>query len=118
TGPVNQDQVSDANGEAHFLNLPVGIYPLKATLSGFNDFTNNTVQAPTGSATPRAGKTGVARTSETLNVTAATPIVDVKRETTTTNVTLEELQNIPTARDPGVVMQTGPTVCVDRVHIG
>ena len=30
TGPVNQNQVSDANGEAHFLNLPVGIYTVKA----------------------------------------------------------------------------------------
>ena len=48
-------------------------------------------------------------TSETVNVTAATPIIDIKTETTTTNVTLEELQNIPSARDPWVVMQTVPT---------
>ena len=53
-----------------------------------------------------------------INVTAATPIIDVKRDTTTTNVTLEELQNIPTARDPWVIMQTVPTIYVDRVNIG
>jgi hypothetical protein len=84
TGPVNQNQVSDANGEAHFLNLPVGIYTVKATLSGFNEFTNANVQVATGAATPIAVKMGVAGTSETVNVTAATPIIDVKRETTTT----------------------------------
>ncbi len=118
TGPVNQNQVSDANGEAHFLNLPVGIYTVKATLSGFNEFTNANVQVATGAATPIAVKMGVAGTSETVNVTAATPIIDVKRETTTTNVTLEELQNIPSARDPWVVMQTVPTIYVDRVNVG
>ncbi len=118
SGPTTQSQVSDAQGEAHFLNLPVGIYTIKATLSGFNPFTNNTVQVATGSATPIAIKLSVAGTSETVNVTAATPIIDVKRETTTTNVTLEELQNIPTARDPWVVMQTVPTIYVDRVNVG
>jgi hypothetical protein len=102
----------------HFLNLPVGIYAVKATLSGFNAFTNDTVQVATRAATPLTIKMSVAGTSETINVTAATPIIDVKRDTTTTNVTLEELQNIPTARDPWVIMQTVPTIYVDRVNIG
>ena len=88
TGPVNQNQVSDANGKAKILNLPVGIYTVKAVLSGFNEFTNANVQVATGAATPIAVKMGVAGTTETINVTAATPIIDVKRETTTTNVTL------------------------------
>jgi len=118
SGPVTQNQVSDAQGEAHFLNLPVGIYTVKATLSGFNTFTNANVQVATGAATPMLVKLGVAGTAETVNVTAATPIVDVKRQTTTTNVTLEELQNIPSARDPWVVMQTVPTIYVDRVNVG
>ena len=118
TGPVNQSQVSDAKGEAHFLNLPVGIYSVRATLPGFNPYNNDTVQVATGSATALAMRLSVAGTAETVNVTAATPIVDVKRETTTTNVTLEELQNIPTARDPWVIMQTVPTIYVDRVNVG
>src|SRR5262245_40927217 len=118
TGPVNQSQISDAAGQAHFLNLPVGTYTVKASLSGFNPFTNSSVQVATGAATPLAIRLAVAGTAETVNVSAATPIVDVKRETTTTNVTLEELQNIPTARDPWVVMQTVPTIYVDRVDGG
>src|SRR5690349_9920348 len=43
-GPVSQSQTTDGQGEAHFLNLPVGIYTLRTTLSGFNTFVNNTVQ--------------------------------------------------------------------------
>jgi len=117
-GPATQTQVTDAQGQAHFLNLPVGTYTVKASLSGFNAFTNNQVVVGTGSATPLMIRMGVAGTAETVNVTAATPIIDVKRETTTTNVTLEELQNIPSARDPWVVMQTVPTIYVDRVNVG
>src|SRR5262245_1525962 len=118
SGPVSQSQITDAEGQAHFLNLPVGIYTVKASLSGFNPFTNSSVQVATGAGTPLAIKLAVAGTAETVNVSAATPIVDVRRQTTTTNVTLEELQNIPTARDPWVVMQTVPTIYVDRVNVG
>jgi hypothetical protein len=118
TGPVNQTQVTDTLGQAHFLNLAVGTYNLTANISGFNPYTNRSVQVAAGAATPVAVKLAVAGTTETVNVTAATPVIDVKRETTTTNVTLEELQNIPSARDPWVVMQTVPSIYVDRVNVG
>src|SRR5437773_9170827 len=52
TGPVSQSQVTDAQGQARFLNLPVGTYTIKASLSGFNPFTNSNVQVSTGAATP------------------------------------------------------------------
>jgi len=118
TGPINQTQVTDAQGQARFLNLPVGTYAVKASLQGFNAFVNNTVQVVSGSATPISAKLGVAGTAETVNVTAATPVIDLKRDTTTTNVTLDELQNIPSSRDPWAVMQTVPTVYMDRVNVG
>jgi hypothetical protein len=117
-GPANQTQVTDAQGQAHFLNLPVGTYTVKANLSGFNTYTNANVQVATAAATPMMIKMAVAGQQETVTVTAATPVIDTKKQTTTTNVTLEELQNIPTARDPWVVMQTVPSIYVDRVNVG
>src|SRR5665811_1072080 len=95
---------SDALGQAHFLNLPVGTYAIKAAIQGFNPFANDTVQVVSGASTPVSARLGVAGTAETVNVTAATPVIDLKRDTTTTNVTLEELQNIPSSRDPWAVM--------------
>ena len=118
TGPINQTQVTDAQGQAHFLNLPVGTYAIKAALQGFNSFAVNTVQVVSGASTPIAARLGVAGTAETITVTAATPVIDLKRDTTTTNVSLEELQNIPSSRDPWAVMQTVPTVYMDRVNVG
>src|SRR6516165_7097632 len=52
TGPVNQRQVSDVQGEAHFLNLPVGTYSVKTSIQGFNPYSNNDVVVATGAATP------------------------------------------------------------------
>lgn len=118
TGPVAQTQVSDSQGQAHFLNLPVGTYSARASLAGFNPSTNSNVQVQSGAATPLAIRLAVAGATETVIVTAVTPAADVKRETTTTNVTFEELQNIPSSRDPWVVMQTVPTIYMDRVNVG
>src|SRR5947207_9325112 len=68
TGPINQTQITDAQGQAHFLNLPVGTYAVKAGLSGFNSYANNTVQVVSGGSTPLSVKLGVAGTSETITV--------------------------------------------------
>jgi hypothetical protein len=51
-GPIDQTQTTDAQGQAHFLNLPVGTYAVKAALSGFNTYANNTVQVVSGGSTP------------------------------------------------------------------
>jgi len=118
TGPVNQSQVSDTQGQARFLNLPVGTYTVKTSLSGFNPYTNTEVVVAAGSSTPLNVRLSVAGTAETVNVTAATPIIDTKRTGTSTTISLEELQNIPSGRDPWVVMQTVPGIIVDRVNVG
>src|SRR3954451_802461 len=48
TGPVSQTQASDAQGQAHFLNLPVGTYTIKAVLPGFTPSTNSNVEVLSG----------------------------------------------------------------------
>ena len=113
-GPVSQTHVSDAQGRAHFLNLPVGTYTVRVSLPGFTPNTSSSVEVLSGASTPLALRLAIAGTAETINVMAVTPVVDFKRGTTTTHVTVEELQNLPNSRDPWVVMQTVPTVYVDE----
>ena len=60
----------------------------------------------------------VAGVSTQVQVTSEAPVVDTKKMTTSTNVSVEELQNIPSSRDPWVVLQTVPGVIVDRVNVG
>jgi hypothetical protein len=118
TGPVNQSQATDAIGQAHFLNLTVGTYAVTAALSGFETYTNPEVVVTVGASTGLGIKLGIAGQVANVSVTAALPIVDTTRQTTTTNVTYDELQNIPSARDPWVLMQTVPSISVDRVNVG
>lgn len=117
-GPVSQTQVADTRGRAHFLNLPVGLYTLKASLTGFTPATNSNVEALSGASTAVVVRMAAAGNPEAVNATAISPAVDLTRATTTTHVTVEELQNLPSSRDPWVVMQTVPTVYMDRVNVG
>lgn len=118
TGPLNQTAITDARGEAHFLNLTVGTYEVKANLVGFNDWKNTRVPVAAGVAVPLGIKMAVSGTSETVTVSGEAPVLDTKKQTTAVNVSLEELQNLPTARDPWVVLQSVPGVVMDRVNVG
>ena len=60
----------------------------------------------------------VSGVTETVQVNAEAPIVDPGRQTITTGVSYEELQQLPSARDPWVILQTVPGVVVDRVNVG
>lgn len=118
SGPQNQTQVTDSLGEAHFLNLQPGTYTVSAKLSGFGDYLNKNVPVATGVSVPLKIALGVAGVSAQVQVTTEAPIVDTKKMTTSTDVDLAQLQNIPTARDPWVVMQTVPGIVLDRVNVG
>ena len=60
----------------------------------------------------------VAGAKEEVTVTGESPVLDNKKQTTAVNVSLDELQNIPSARDPWVVMQSVPGIVMDRVNVG
>src|SRR5580765_825226 len=117
-GASAQTQITDAQGQARFLNLPVGVYTVQVSMPSFAPNTNSNVEVLSGASTPLAVQLAVAGTEASINVTAVTSVVDTRRATTTTHVAQQELQDIPSSRDPWVVMQTVPTVYVDRVNVG
>src|SRR3954462_9718872 len=118
TGPQKQNTTTDTKGEAHVFNLPAGSYQVKASLQGFANYLNRAVPVSAGSAIPLRVTLGVQGVSEQVQVSGEVPIVEPKRQSISTNVTNQELQNIPTSRDPWVVLQTVPGVIVDRVNVG
>ena len=118
SGPQNQSSVTDAQGEAHFLNLPAGNYEVKAALQGFANYLNRTVPVGAGTVVPLRVTLGVQGVTEQVQVAAEVPILEPARQAIATNITTQELQNIPSSRDPWVVLQTVPGVVVDRVNVG
>ena len=118
SGAANRTAVTDASGEARFLNLPPGNYTVAAKLQGFNDYSNPNVAVAAGANVPLRVAMAVAGMAASVEVTAESPVIDPKKMTTSTNVTNEQLQEIPSSRDPWVVLQTVPGIIVDRVNVG
>ena len=118
TGPQAASFTTGGDGAARFLNLPPGVYVVKSTLQGFGDYLNKNVPVVAGGNVQLKVTMAVGGVLQQVEVTAATPVIDAKKTGTLTNVTIEELQNIPSARDPWVVMQTVPGIIMDRVNVG
>ncbi len=118
TGQQTANTVSDARGEARFLNLAPGRYTVVTKLSGFGDWRNENVNLSAGQNVALRATMAVGGLATSVDVTAGTPTIDPKRTTQSTNITYEELQSIPSSRDPWVVLQTVPGVVVDRVNVG
>jgi hypothetical protein len=112
-----QTAVTDASGNFRFLNLSPGQYQLKGELSGYGSAIR------TGVGVRVAQNADVTLTlnpsvSESITVTAEAPLLDVRKAGTGTNVPKVELEKIPTSRDPWTVLQSVPSVMVDRINVG
>ena len=117
-GPQNATSTTDEKGEAHFLNLAPGTYSVSAKIDGFNEYVNRNVPVATGAGVPLKVSLTVGGVAAQVDVTGSSPVINPKNTATTTNVTYDELQQVPSARDPWVVLQTVPSVVVDRVNVG
>jgi len=117
-GTSSQSQTTDASGEAHFLNLTPGKYAVTASLTGFRAYQNDNIEVAAGTSVPLKIALAVSGVTEAVQVTAEPLVVDAGRQTITTSVSYDQLQRLPSSRDPWVVLQTIPGVVVDRVNVG
>jgi carboxypeptidase family protein/TonB-dependent receptor-like protein len=109
--------VSDAQGQFRFLNLDAGTYRLTTALTGFSKMERDVIVS-TGVNATLTFSMSVQSVAETINVTADTPVVDVKKIGTQTTLTQQELQSTPQSKDPWALLKTVPGVIVDRVNVG
>jgi hypothetical protein len=112
-----QTAISDAQGDVRFISLSPGTYTLKADLAGYGTSTRAgiTVNVGRNSDVTMTLNPSVA---ESITVTAEAPLLDVRKSGTSTNVTKVEMESIPTSRDPWTVLQSVPSVQVDRINVG
>jgi len=112
-----QSTVSDASGSFRFLNLSPGSYGLKAELAGFGTSTRTGISVNLGR---NADVTMTLNPSaaESIVVTAEAPLLDVRKTGTGADISKVELENVPSARDPWVILQQTPGVTMDRNNVG
>jgi hypothetical protein len=111
-----QTFMTTSDGEYHFLSLHPGTYNLVAELAGFSTL-NRHVDVTIGNSSEINLKLATA-VAESMTVTATTPVIDRRQAGTGAVIDKTEMEEVPTARDPWVVLQSVPSVLVDRVNIG
>jgi hypothetical protein len=112
-----QVTTTDTGGNFRFIGLSPGSYDLKAELAGLG------VSSRSGIGVNLGRNADVTMTlnptvAESITVTAGTPLLDVRKTGTGANVSRMELESVPTARDPWVILQQTPGVTMDRNNVG
>ena len=103
TSPALQVQqvvaVTDERGEYRVTPLPLGAYTVEYTLAGFQSQRRDGVRLTAGFSAKLDVALAVGGVAETVTVSGASPVVDVKTTAAGTQVTREIIENVPTQRN-------------------
>lgn len=114
-----QETVTGGRGEFRFADLDAGRYTVRATLQGFAPYNRENIIVGVGTNVELPPfQMVVAGVQEEVTVTAASPVLDVRKQGNSTNFDQAMLNEIPSARDPWVLLQQIPGVLVDRLNVG
>ncbi len=112
-----QVQVTDENGQFRFPGLYPGTYKLAAELQGFSTLEYPDVGIRIGSNT-EIEMTLSGAVEDVITVTGESPLLDQRKTNQGTSVGADELDKVPTARDPWSLLSLAPGVLVDRFNVG
>jgi hypothetical protein len=115
---VKKTAVSSEEGNYRFIRLNPGDYELKVELEGFKTIIRKGIKLTLGKNVTLTTVMETSQIKEEIVVTARTGVIDTRKTLVGTNVTKEQLQSLPTARNPWVVFNMLPGVMVDRIDVG
>src|SRR5262245_15755543 len=110
--------VTDADGLAVLEALaPSSQYVLKATISGFKDYSRENVLVTSGGTTTLRVQLTLSTVTEQVTVTGQTvPVVDVTRAVAGQDITLQLTESLPTGRSYQSYLQLVPGVMPDSTN--
>jgi hypothetical protein len=111
-------QTTDARGEFRFLSLSPGVYTLEYELQSFTKVTNSDIKVSVGQNTETSATLKLSSVAASITITSSPELLDTRQVTAGAVVDQTELTQIPTARDPWVILGTVPGVQLDRVNVG
>jgi len=112
----SRTSVTGADGTFRFLNLDPSDYTVTVNMQGFGS-ANRRIRVQTGLSATLDVALRVGGQAETVEVTAESPLVDVKKRGTSANLTSQDLIDTPNSRDPWGIMNQVAGALVDRVNI-
>jgi hypothetical protein len=98
--------------------LPIGTYSVTFELPGFRTVVMQDIRITIGFRAQVNGELELSTVQETVTVTGESPLVDTRETGTKTAFDLGALQDIPSARDPWVMLERTPGITMDRANIG
>ncbi|NOR15822.1 MAG: hypothetical protein GQ544_08965, partial [Candidatus Aminicenantes bacterium] len=107
-----------SGGAFRFINITSSMYTLKCELAGFKTYVQQNLDIRVGNNFDLEIIMEPATLQEEVTIVAESPIVDTKKVGTSMNVTSTELQEIPSARDPWVILQRAPGIFMDQENVG
>lgn len=110
--------VSSETGTYRVPELPIGTYTVTFELTGFRTIQRTDVRITIGFRAAINAEMELSSIQETVTVTGESPLIDTKETGTKTSFDLETLQNIPSARDPWVMLERTPGITMDRQNVG
>ena len=110
--------IASEAGTYNVPELPVGTYSVTFELAGFRTLVQQDIRITIGFRAQVNGALQLSAVQETVTVTGASPLVDTRETGTKTSFDLESMQNIPSARDPWVMLERAPGITMDRANVG
>jgi hypothetical protein len=93
---TNYQAVSGVDGRYNILNVRVGAYTITAVMSGFKDQKQDKVQVQLGAEQTADFKLALTSVSETVDVVATSPLIDLARAGTADNISNAVKESLPT----------------------
>jgi hypothetical protein len=110
--------ITSETGTYRVAELPIGTYSVTFELAGFRSIAMQDIRITIGFRAQVNGNMELSTVQETVTVSGASPLVDTRETGTSTAFNLETLQNIPSARDPWVMLERTPGIFMDRANVG
>ena len=110
--------VTSETGTYRVPELPIGTYSVTFELAGFRTMAMQDIRVTIGFRAQVNGALELSTVQETVTVTGESPLVDTRETGTKTTFDLETMQNIPSARDPWVMLERTPGITMDRANVG
>src|SRR6185295_7842672 len=90
------EAVTDANGRFQVIRLAPGTYAVEVSLSGFAPYRRDNIIVEVGRTTNLEVKLGVAGQTETVQVVAQSPLINLEQADFSTNINQTTIANLPT----------------------
>jgi hypothetical protein len=120
TGDVlgTRTTVTSDEGNFRFVNILPGNYELKFELEGFKTVIRKGIRLYASKNITLTVPMETTTIKEEVVVTAKANVVDTRRTNVGMNVTKEQLQSLPTARNPWAIISMAPGVMNDATDVG